>query len=169
MRIEGCLHGRGWLSWRSLLVASWSAERRKAKLNEHFVRGSIVDAETDMEVMEPTIQIVRGREVDESHKVVESLPELRRLEIWKARRCDTRWMMFPEGNLEKGEVHVEVVREGKLDEVREAHFANVLRARYERRAWGEYLVTPEKEDAELFMKEGFVLDFAYQGRRRSEC
>ena len=58
--------------------------------------------------------------------------------------------------MEKGNVYEKAVEEGKLKEGRERHFEGVRSARYERRAWGEYVQTGK---GECFMKEGFVLLF----------
>lgn len=98
-------------------------------------------------------------------RIAARLAQLKRLEIWKGRTCSVGYMLhaggFPPGGLEKGEVYVAEVKEAKLAEIAENHFRDkeLKSARYERKAWGDYL---EKQvpDSNLFMKEGFVLNFA---------
>ncbi len=95
-------------------------------------------------------------------RIVATLPQLRRLEIWKARSCDAWYManygQFPEGGLEKGNVYEREVAEEKMKELREKHFEGLKKARYERKAWGQYVETG-REGERLLMKEGFVLLF----------
>ena len=112
-----------------------------------------------------TDPLVLLQELDRGQRfssIVERLPQLQRLEIWKGRKCQTsymaRWQDFPEGGLERGEKYAKAVEEGKLEQVREEHFRGVKSARYERRAWGAYVETQNGED-DLFMAEGFVLNF----------
>ena len=112
-----------------------------------------------------TDPLVLLQELDRGQRfssIVERLPQLQRLEIWKGRKCQTtymaQWQDFPEGGLERGEKYAKAVEEGKLEQVREEHFRGVKSARYERRAWGAYVETQNGED-DLFMAEGFVLNF----------
>lgn len=98
------------------------------------------------------------------NRLVAKLPQLKRLEIWKGRTCSVQYMRrtgsFPEGGLEKGAVYAAEVDETKLKEIAENHFRDkaLKGARYERRAWGDYL-EKQGSDNDLFMEEGFVLSF----------
>lgn len=93
-------------------------------------------------------------------RIVETLPQLRSLEIWKGRQCDVynmrRYDDFPGGSLETGKVHIEEIGEAKLKQVKADHFKDLKDARYERKGWGDYV---EEQEGSLFMKEGFVLNF----------
>ncbi|RPD82130.1 hypothetical protein L226DRAFT_16924 [Lentinus tigrinus ALCF2SS1-7] len=112
-----------------------------------------------------TDPLVMLKELDRGQRfssIVERLPQLQRLEIWKGRKCLVYYMagmnMFPEGRVERGEKYAKPVEEAKLKQVREEHFRGVKSARYERRAWGRYVET-QNSTHDLFMAEGFVLNF----------
>ncbi|KAI0718896.1 hypothetical protein C8T65DRAFT_736933 [Cerioporus squamosus] len=109
-----------------------------------------------------TDPLVLLRELDRGQRfssIVERLPQLRRLEIWKGRKCRARFMTaFPEGGVERGETYAKAVEEATLGQIRKEHFRGVKSARYERRAWGKYVETRNGED-DLYMAEGFVLNF----------
>ncbi|RDX51956.1 hypothetical protein OH76DRAFT_1481041 [Lentinus brumalis] len=107
-----------------------------------------------------TDPLVLLRELDRGQqfsRIVERLPQLRRLEVWKGRKCHAGIYGAYRHHF-SGETYAKAVEEAKLREVREEHFRGVKSARYERRTWGKYLETHEVED-ELFMAEGFVLNF----------